>query len=113
MPLSITKLVNLLGERGFYVKTFYKVYGVCAFIEIISSQNANNYMLYIPSKYNFKIASSLDNVYDLKQIDVETIGLGGLSQTKRGNRLLNMDTGILRVGCGNNEDILRSILGVC
>lgn len=48
----------------------------------------------------------------LKQIDVETIGLGGLSQTKRGNRLLNMDTGILRVGCGNNEDILRSILGV-
>ena len=49
----------------------------------------------------------------LKQIDVETIGLGGLSQTKRGNRLLNMDTGILRVGCGNNEDTLRRILGVC
>ena len=72
MPLSITKLVNLLGERGFYVKTFYKVCGVCAFIEIISSQNADNYMLYIPSKYNFKISSSLDNVYDLKQIDVES-----------------------------------------
>ena len=72
MPLSINKLVNLIHNKGFFVKSFYKVYGVCAFIEIISSQNADNYMLYIPSKYNFKIPSNLENVYDLKSIDVES-----------------------------------------
>ena len=69
MTLSIHKLIKLLMSRGFYPKTFFRVFGVCAFIEIISNKNADVYIIYIPSRYNFKISpSEMPNVYDLKEI---------------------------------------------
>jgi len=40
-------------------------------------------------------------------------GLGGLAQQKRGGRLLDMTTSVLREACGNDEDLLRRVLGVC
>mmetsp|Transcript_16829 Transcript_16829/g.19388 ORF Transcript_16829/g.19388 Transcript_16829/m.19388 type:complete len:102 (+) Transcript_16829:1-306(+) len=39
-------------------------------------------------------------------------GLGGLAQQKRGGRLKELDTAELRKACGNDEDLLRSILGL-
>ena len=72
MPLSINKLVKLLVKRGFHPQSFYKIYGVCAFIEIISIRTADNYMLYIPSKYNFKIPADYPNLYELKEIEVKS-----------------------------------------
>jgi len=72
MTLSIHKLIKLLMSRGFYPKTFFRVYGVCAFIEIISNKNADVYIIYIPSRYNFKISpSEMPNVYDLKEITLD------------------------------------------
>ena len=72
MPLSINKLVKLLVKRGFHPQSFYKIYGVCAFIEIISIRTADNYMLYIPSKYNFKVPPDYPNLYELKEIEVKS-----------------------------------------
>ena len=72
MTLSIHKLIKLLMSRGFYPKTFFRIYNVCAFIEIISNKNAEAYMIYIPSRYNFSISSTeMPNVYDLKEITLD------------------------------------------
>ena len=70
MPLSINKLIDLLLNKGFYTRSFYKIYNVCAFIEILSSTTGNMYMLYIPSRYTFKIDSKNDNIFDLKAINI-------------------------------------------
>ena len=43
---------------------------------------------------------------------LEEAGLGGLAQQKRGNKLKDMDTATLRMACGGDEELLRSVLGV-
>jgi len=69
MALSIHKLIKLLVSKGFFPKAFYCIYGVCAFVEIISNNTADVYMMYIPSRYNFKISlQEIPNVYNLKEI---------------------------------------------
>ena len=70
MVLSINKLIKLLMSRGFYPKSFFRIYKVCAFIEIISNKNGDSYMIYIPSRYSFSVEpSTFPNVYDLKTIN--------------------------------------------
>ena len=51
MVLSITKLIKLLISKGFYPKSFFRIYKVCAFIEIISNKNGESYIIL----YTFKI----------------------------------------------------------
>mmetsp|Transcript_44 Transcript_44/g.90 ORF Transcript_44/g.90 Transcript_44/m.90 type:complete len:278 (+) Transcript_44:124-957(+) len=48
----------------------------------------------------------------LSERALEEAGLGGLAQQKRGGKLQNMDTALLRTACGGDEDLLRSVLGV-
>ena len=55
MPLSIKKLRKILYEKGFITKKMYKLQGNCNFIEIISIHSGDMFMLYIPSKYKFRI----------------------------------------------------------
>ena len=43
---------------------------------------------------------------------IEESGMGGLAQQKRGGRLKEFDTAGLRIACGGDEDLLRTILGV-
>jgi len=43
---------------------------------------------------------------------LEKAGLGGLAQQKRGGKLKDLDTATLRMACGGDEDLLRSVLGV-
>ena len=70
MVLSISKLIKLLISKGFYPKSFFRIYKVCAFIEIISNKNGESYMIYIPSRYSFHIDNKIfPNVYDLLTID--------------------------------------------
>ena len=70
MVLSITKLIKLLISKGFYPRSFFRIYKVCAFIEIISNKNGESYMIYIPSRYSFQIDNKIfPNVYDLVTID--------------------------------------------
>ena len=74
MVLSITKLVKLLISKGFYPRSFFRIYNVCAFIEIISNKNGESYMIYIPSRYSFKVDEKIfPNVYDLKTFDGDAI----------------------------------------
>ena len=70
MVLSISKLIKLLISKGFYPKSFFRIYKVCAFIEIISNKNGECYMIYIPSRYSFQIDDKIfPNVYDLVTIN--------------------------------------------
>ena len=72
MTLSLPKLIKLLVSRGFFAHSFFKIFDECAFIEIVSINTADTYMLYIPSKYNFTVPDKLPNVYDLKEIELNS-----------------------------------------
>ena len=69
MPLSINKLVKVLGAKNFIPKNFFSLDGTCAFVEIVSLKNADTYMLYIPSKYEFDTNQYRNNL-KLKQINI-------------------------------------------
>jgi hypothetical protein len=71
MPLSILKLEQLLETNGYIPKKHFTIDGTCAYIEVLSIQNAETFMLYIPSKYKFKMKSG-SNIHKLKFIDMNT-----------------------------------------
>lgn len=48
----------------------------------------------------------------LPQQGLEKGGLGGLPQAKRGGKLQSMSTTLLRTVCGEDEDLLRTVLGI-
>lgn len=75
MPLSITKLHDLLNDKGYIPNKYYIMDGMVFYIELFAIQTADIFLLYIPSKYNFSIKPG-DNVYKIKYInmnDSETI----------------------------------------
>ena len=55
MPLSLNKLRKILYEKDFISKKMYKIHGNCNFIEIISILSGDMFMLYVPSKYKFRV----------------------------------------------------------
>lgn len=70
MSLSINKLEKILKSNKLIPHKFYKLYGVCAFIEVFSITNADKFMIYIPSKYEFNIDNK-DNVYKIKPLSID------------------------------------------
>lgn len=49
---------------------------------------------------------------ELPLTGIEEAGMGGLAQQKRGGRLKELDTAGVRIACGGDEDLLRTVLGV-
>ena len=72
MPLSISKLEDLLNLKGFLATKFYIMHDVCVYIEILYKTNAESFLLYIPSKYKF-IVKNIPNKYEIKYIDIKEI----------------------------------------
>jgi hypothetical protein len=70
MPLSISKLENLLSMKGFVPNRYFVMYDVVVYMEIISIKDADTFLLYIPSKYKFSVPKST-NVFKIKYIDVD------------------------------------------
>ena len=65
MGLSVDKLKNLLSQLG-YVDIRYFIYeGYCFYIECSSLKTSEIFMVYIPSKYKFKMNES-GNAYKVK-----------------------------------------------
>ena len=73
MTLSLNKLENLLHANGFLPKKFFVIDNLIIFIEVLSINNADSFMLYIPSKYDIQIGQK-DNVYKIKNIQVDEYG---------------------------------------
>jgi len=71
MPLSITKLKKLLSYKGLVPVKYFHMGGVCVYVEILSMNNADSILLYIPSKYKFPVdKTSSSNVYKLVYVDI-------------------------------------------
>lgn len=70
MPLSISKLQDLLGAKGFIPNKYFVMDGMVFYIELFAVKTSDIFLLYIPSKYNFTIKSG-DNVFKIKYIDMD------------------------------------------
>lgn len=73
MPLSLSKLQELLIDKGFIPKTFFSYQGECIYIELFAIKTAEIFLLYIPSKYTFRVDSKQE-CYKLKSVDIENSG---------------------------------------
>lgn len=71
MPLSVTKLQNLLEDMGFIPNKYFVMNGTCFYIELFSIKTTNVFFLYIPSKYSFEMSPG-QNVYKIKYIKMDS-----------------------------------------
>ena len=72
MPLSVNKLEKLLTSKGFIPNKYFTIDDCVVYIEVISVETADTFLLYIPSKYNFTIKDSHDrSIYKLSYFDLD------------------------------------------
>ena len=69
MTLSIAKLEKLFASSGFFPIKYYTIGGVCVYIELKSKSFPDNFMIYVPSKYEIEITVG-KNVYKIQEIDI-------------------------------------------
>lgn len=74
MPLSLNKLDRLLSGKGLLPKKFFVIHGSCVYIEVLSINNADSFMLYIPSKYEISIPNHGNDIYKVRYIDIDENG---------------------------------------
>jgi len=67
MPLNISKLEEMLLDKGFVVTKYYVSDGLCFYLEVVSTVIADAFLLYIPTKYKFEPPAK-QNVYKIKYI---------------------------------------------
>ena len=77
MAFSIKKLEKFLRQKEFTIITYYILDEYIVYIKVLGMQSFNQYIIYIPSKYEIKIENiSLINdsidVHRLKSIDLST-----------------------------------------
>jgi hypothetical protein len=70
MPLSIAKLEKLLSHKSLIPVKYFQMGGICVYVEILSMNNADTILLYIPSKYKFPVDKTSSNVYKLVYLDI-------------------------------------------
>uniref|UniRef100_A0A6C0EMJ6 Uncharacterized protein n=1 Tax=viral metagenome TaxID=1070528 RepID=A0A6C0EMJ6_9ZZZZ len=72
MPLSIAKLQDLLNTKGYIPNKYYVMDDMVFYIELFAIKTADIFLLYIPSKYNFSVSSSGENVFKIKYINMDS-----------------------------------------
>ena len=73
MTLSITKLDKLLTKYNFSIKKIFTMDDKCVYIEALSNNTAELFMIYIPSKYEIQV-NRADNVFSLKYLEINEDG---------------------------------------
>ena len=72
MRLSLFKLEKLLALKGFVTSKFFVMHNICMYIEVLSIINAEIFLMYIPSKYKFRIdKESSTPTYKIKYIELD------------------------------------------
>lgn len=69
MPLSLGKLQDLFVDNGYVPDAYFCVDGYIYFIRIFSIETGTPFLLYIPSKYEFKLKKG-HNVYKMQAIEL-------------------------------------------
>lgn len=74
MSLSIKKLKELLSAQDLIPNKYFIMDGDVFYIELFSTKTGELFLLYIPSKYVFKVDRSIspEVVYKIKYIDMKT-----------------------------------------
>lgn len=70
MPLSLSKLQDLLVSKGFVPTRYYIMDGMIFYIELLATATSDIFLLYFPSKYNFSISSG-KNVHKISYVTME------------------------------------------
>ena len=70
--LSLNKLERLLATKGFVIKKIYSVNGLCVYLEILSIENADMFILYISSKYDIPVDGRKE-VYKINYIEMDDL----------------------------------------
>ena len=70
MTLSIIKLEHLLKKNGFFIKKKFTISNCIVYAEVFNANNAETFMLYIPSKYEINV-EDITNSYKIKYINAE------------------------------------------
>jgi hypothetical protein len=69
MTLSMLKLEELLRSNGFLINKKFMIHGYAVYLEIFNINNAEIFLLYIPSKYEIYVEERT-NAYKIKYIDL-------------------------------------------
>ena len=67
--LSINKLEKFLKNNGFLTREFFIIGKMCCYINIISVETSETFLIYIPSKYDIEISEG-EGVYKIKELDI-------------------------------------------
>ena len=70
MSLSLAKLENLLVSKGFVVINYFELDNACFYIELFAVKTADTFLMYIPSKYTFRITNGI-NSFNIKYLDID------------------------------------------
>tara|TARA_Y100000389_G_scaffold198247_1_gene234404 strand:- start:3591 stop:4676 length:1086 start_codon:yes stop_codon:yes gene_type:complete len=73
MTLTLNKLSKILKNNGLIPKKYFLLDKYCIYIEVFSMLNADNFLVYIPSKYDLKYENE-GEYYDLKEVNVPENG---------------------------------------
>ncbi len=105
MTLSIAKLEKTLNEKGFIVMRYFTQDGLCFYIELLSVNIGEIFLLYIPSKYTFDPPKT-DNVFKLKYLETNyhlTI------EEEYGNILTIENQADIRLSPSKDEDLEKHL----
>jgi hypothetical protein len=68
---SVTKLEKLLVGNGYIPKKYFTIHGYCAYVEVISINSTDIFLLSISKSYKFKLEKG-ENVFKIKYIQMES-----------------------------------------
>ena len=74
MTLSIIKLQKFLKMNGFLIQKKFTIHDCIIYIEVFNINNADTFLLYIPSKYRIKV-EDMNNTYKIKCIDIDDVNM--------------------------------------
>jgi len=69
MTLSLSKLERLLSSKGLVINKYFIMYSLCVYLEVFNRNNADTFLVYIPSKYEIKLERG-DNVFRIDYLDI-------------------------------------------
>lgn len=69
MKVSLNKLEKFISIRGLIIKKIFTINNEAVYLELFNINNAETFMIYIPSKYTIK-ARDRSNVYKLKYLEL-------------------------------------------
>lgn len=73
MALSLQKLERLLRSRGLIPKRIFTINDMCVYLEVLVLDNAESFLLYIPSKYDIGVLKG-SNVFRISHVEVNEDG---------------------------------------